>query len=92
MPKAALIANSRSAWCCFSAEMPYNAMYGMPERLRDCVEKCGEFINYENMNQSLFVFLLLHAIEGAINFGTPCMVAPARLLTLHRHPEIDVIR
>ena len=48
-------------------------MCGMPERLRACVEKCGEFINNENMNQSLFVFLLLHAIEGAINFGTPCM-------------------
>ena len=71
MSRAALIANSRSAWCCFSAEMPDNAISGMPERLRVCVEKCGEF-NNENMNQSLF-FLLLHAIEGAINFGTPCM-------------------
>ena len=38
--------------------------------------KCGEFINNENMNQSLFVFLLLHAIEGAINFGTPCVFPP----------------
>ena len=46
-------------------------MCEMPERLRACVE-CGEFINNETMNQSLFVFLLLHAIEAAINFGTPC--------------------
>ena len=74
MSKAALIAKSRSAWCCFSAEMPDNAMCGMPERLRACVEKCGEFTNNENMNQPLFVFFLLHAIEGAINFGTPCIV------------------
>ena len=29
-------------------------------------------IKNEIMNQSLFVFLLLHASEGAINFGTPC--------------------
>ena len=47
-------------------------MCGMPERLWACVEKCGEFINNETMSQSLFVFLLLHAIEWAINFGTPC--------------------
>ena len=73
MSKAALIANPRSAWCCFSAEMPDDAMCGMPERLRAYVEKCGEFINNETMKQSLFVFSLLHAIEGAINFGTPCM-------------------
>ena len=70
--KVTLIANSRSAWCCFSAEMLDNAMCGMPERMRAYVEKCGELIGNETMNQSLFVFLLLHAIEGAINFGTPC--------------------
>ena len=71
MSKAAFIANSRSAWCCFSAEMPDNAMCWAPERLRTCVEKCGELINNETMNQSLFVSLLLHGIEGAINFGHP---------------------
>ena len=48
--------------------MPDNAMCGMPERLRVCVEKCGEFINNENMNQSLFVFLSLHVIEGGHQF------------------------
>ena len=72
--KATLIANSRSAWCYFSAEMPDNAMCGMPGRLRVCVEKCSEFIINETMNQSLFAFLLLHAIEGAINFGTHCIL------------------
>ena len=76
MSKVALIANSLSDWCCFMAEMLDNAMCGMLERLRACVEKCGEFINNENMNQSLYVFLLLHAIEGAINFGTPCVFPP----------------
>ena len=32
----------------------------------------------KTMNQSLFVFLLLHAIEGAINFGAPCMCVTVR--------------
>ena len=58
--KPALIVNSRSSWCCFSAEMPDDVMCGMPERLRACLEKCGEFINNETMNQLLFIFLLLY--------------------------------
>ena len=36
--------------------------------------ECGELINYQFHDQSLFVFLLLDAIEGAINFGTLCTV------------------
>ena len=47
-------------------------MCGMPERTRVCVEKRGELSNNKTMNQSLFVFFLLHEIERAINFGTPC--------------------
>ena len=46
----------------------------MPERMRACTVKCGEFINNKTVNQSLFVFLLLHAMEGAINFGHPVFV------------------
>ena len=61
-------------------------MYGMPERMRAYMEKCGEFSNKYTTNQSLSIFLLLHAIEGAINFGTPCIslslcqVGPAALV------------
>ena len=46
-------------------------MCGMPERLRACVEQCGEFISNETMNQSIFVFLLLLAIEGPSILGHP---------------------
>ena len=69
-------------------------MRGTSEHMRACVVKCGEFINNETLNQSLFVFLLLHVMEGAINFGTPCTSSwlslrhdPSQQMTLASHSQ-----
>ena len=72
--EATLIENVCSTWCSISAKVLDNLMCEMPERMRACVEKCGDFSNHETMDETmdLLIFLLLHEDEGAINFGTPC--------------------
>ena len=72
--KATLIENVRSAWSCFSAKTTGQPDVWDAGAYEGLCGECGELINYQFHDQSLFVFLLLDAIEGAINFGTLCTV------------------
>ena len=68
-----LIRNVRSAWRSTSSETLDNPMCGMPKLMRVSPENPGDYINILTKIQPFFVFLILQAIEGLINFGTPCI-------------------
>ena len=70
--EATLMENVRSPWCSISAETMENLM-----RCMGCLIACGSMwrsvvISNNQLRFGLFVFLFLHAIEGAIDLGTPC--------------------